>query len=237
MVDAKIILTQLYRKYGECQSYSDFGVMWEPGRSGRRIEFMTHFIRPDKFRFEWKTTDRDERKYAIWCNSAGAYECYHFNDYKTEHVNSLLLAVAGATGISKGTAHRIHSLLLPAKRNRNFSLRTGRQLSLGRGASVMNEYCAHLQIVDDSEIEKDELWIGRQSFKLRKIRKFWIITVKDMREHRQSLQNKSPEIYNRFKNEPIPDKDRIVVTECRYSSVEFDKELDDKIFFSGSFNL
>lgn len=115
---AETILTQMKQAYSSCQTYQDTGVVTTTfiQSSGNWIDekhFLTAFVRPDGFRFEYiETQSSVEYRYIISRNSAEVLSWWDVTPgIKTEE--SLDMAIACATGVSSVSAHTIPTLLLP----------------------------------------------------------------------------------------------------------------------------
>ena len=117
--DAAGVLLESGAAYASLKTYSDTGVATHPDFGD--LTFDTAFERPERFRFAFKdghpfvllrflTTEHivrdDGRRVTTWTVSSGK-EPVEVIDA------SLALAVAGATGVSRGSAHRIATLLMP----------------------------------------------------------------------------------------------------------------------------
>lgn len=79
------------------------------------IRFSTAFARPDRFRFEFEyqyPSSEEWHSYVVQADPSGVRTNWHANP-GVEQEASLGLAVAGATGVSRGAAHSIPTLLLP----------------------------------------------------------------------------------------------------------------------------
>lgn len=103
--------------YKNCKSYLDEGevvtVFFKD--TGKRIDrqpFKTAFIRHDRFRFEFREQDRDPGQYIVWAKGNDVRTWWHIGP-RLEKSKDLGLALAGATGVSGGSAHTIPALLLP----------------------------------------------------------------------------------------------------------------------------
>ena len=72
----------------------------------------TAFIRPDRFRYEFRDDGEESRKYIIARDGDLVQTWWHVGDRLTES-DDLSLAVAGATGVSSSSAHTIPRLLMP----------------------------------------------------------------------------------------------------------------------------
>jgi outer membrane lipoprotein-sorting protein len=116
---ANMILEQMATTYSSCKTYTDTGLVstiYFEGHNKRTVKqpFSTSFIRPDAFRFECKEKAgffrehlyivcREERKTRTWWDVTPGVKV----------AESLGLALAGATGVSGGSAHTIPALLIP----------------------------------------------------------------------------------------------------------------------------
>ncbi len=117
---AQQILEKMATTYANCKSYrdsgvvtNDFGPHTEGDRYPRHINFKpfrTAFVRPDQFRFEYDDTTPD-KSYIIWAKAGETRTWWHFKP-GVEDQPSLGIAIAGATGVSGGSAQTIPALLL-----------------------------------------------------------------------------------------------------------------------------
>jgi hypothetical protein len=130
-MNAEQVVGQLMEVYGTCRTYRDSGQVLTCflGRQGQlpRTDvkpFTTAFVRPNRFRFEYRKRYRVEGE---WCRRvvwADGTDVRTWWDARTgvERPESLGLALAGATGVSGGSAHIVPALLLPAQvRGRPFA--------------------------------------------------------------------------------------------------------------------
>ena len=119
---AQQILERMATSYATCKSYRDAGVVTNDFglRAGagatypRHIDvkpFRTAFVRPERFRFEYDDST-PEKPYIVWAN-AEAVRTWWYVKPGAEAQPSLSDALAGATGVSSGSAHTIPALLLP----------------------------------------------------------------------------------------------------------------------------
>lgn len=116
---ARQILDRMAKTYSHCASYSDSGcattVFFEGGRKRTVLKpFATAFIRPDRFRFEYyeKVNDDKRGRYIVWARGKDVRTWWEIRP-GVEKEKSLGLALAGATGVSGGSAHTIPGLLMP----------------------------------------------------------------------------------------------------------------------------
>jgi len=117
---ARQIINRMTKTYAECKSYRDSGVVTTVffEKSGERTvekSFTTAFVRPDRFRFEYKEqkTGDQQSRYIVWSNGK---EVQTWWDVKPgiEKPESLGRALAGATGLSGGSAATVAALLTGA---------------------------------------------------------------------------------------------------------------------------
>jgi hypothetical protein len=114
------VLARTTRIYAECKTYRDSGVVRLEFSGEGTVAFKadkpfrTAFARPDRFRFEYKETRQggQDSRYIVW---RGGDEVQSWWDILPgiKKPPSLALALAGATGVSSGSAHTIPALLLP----------------------------------------------------------------------------------------------------------------------------
>jgi hypothetical protein len=126
--DAPDLLRRLARRYRECHTYADRGVVTLtielPGsRQVIRRPFATAFIRPDQFRFEFRETGGSgaDQRYIVWQSGATVRTYRSLGPQLTEGPD-LGMALASATGVSGGSAVTIPTLLLPEVFDNTWSL-------------------------------------------------------------------------------------------------------------------
>ena len=112
--EARQIINRMAEAYANCGTYRDHGTVetvFFPLRKGKWTEtlrFRTALVRPDHFRFEFV---EDSDRYVVHSDPTGVRTWWDVMD-AVEEEESLEFALAGATGISSGSAHTIPSLLL-----------------------------------------------------------------------------------------------------------------------------
>jgi len=116
---AEQLLDRMSKAYANCKTYRDSGVVktvffQANGKRTVNKPFTTAFVRPDRFRFEYKERkgDDEENRYLIWSNGQ---EIQTWWDVKpgVGKAASLNMALAAAAGVSGGSAHTIPALLMP----------------------------------------------------------------------------------------------------------------------------
>jgi len=145
--EADTVLVQVGQTYRGLKSYSDRGFIQSRDDPDSvesditKLSFSTHFRRPNFFRFEWRCSDL-EGVNVIWCDGKSAFNKYRYDKNATPAKN-LILAIAGATGVSGGTAHTVPALLMEEVGGNKL---TDMKNSVYRGAEIVNgEDCHHLQ--------------------------------------------------------------------------------------------
>jgi hypothetical protein len=233
-MNAQAILHNLIKRYSTCQTYSDVGFSETKGQPKPRLDFRTYFCRPDKFRFEWtdyhpyfgKSTG--PQHYALWSDGKKVYTCYHFNDYQVRETGSLLLAVAGATGISSGAAYFIHSLLLSPGRfpPRLFRFKSCRKLE---DDQIDGESC---YVINGARKygHNTTMWVRTSDYVVKRRRDImsmestWMLkAVTKIGEMMFGSREKSGFVDEYGRNLQL-------VHVADYSEVRFDDPLDDQIF-------
>jgi outer membrane lipoprotein-sorting protein len=173
------IVTRMAKVYATCASYDDTGVVvttWYSSDGTRVTQkpFKTWFVRPDLFRFEWKEENagRPERSRqgpsVVWSDGKKAYNSYPMDGYAVEENESLGMAIAGATGISSGSAHTISRLLI-AHEVGGFGLEELTDLTQVGEATFEGTPCYLIRGKHPAG-DTIELWIGKQDLLLRKMR-------------------------------------------------------------------
>ena len=118
--NARTFLEAVYTRYRALDSYSDSGLSRSRGtRHPRLCAFETKFQRPHFLRFAFESPHpyRKRRHLVSRCivSHDGTYAYLYASHYSSsstlEQQESLDMALAGATGISSGTAHTIGALL------------------------------------------------------------------------------------------------------------------------------
>jgi hypothetical protein len=131
------ILAALAEVYATCGSYRDSGrvVTRFLDLGGRLTDtsvkpFRTAFVRPDRFRFEYRDEDAGGGRCIVWSDGEATRTWWYVTPGVEEH-ESLGLAVAGATGVSGESAHTVPALLLPDRVRGRRLTDLGEVVSLG----------------------------------------------------------------------------------------------------------
>jgi len=164
------IVARMAKAYGDCTSYRDSGIVttvFVTADRHRMVDkpFTTAFVRPGRFRFEYKDYDTSTqlRRYIIWSDGKDVETWWDLKP-GIEKPKSLGLALGGATGVSGSSACRIPSMLLGE---------TWGNLSLTRDAKRAED--GKLDKVDCFRVEGKygkqpiTLWIDKQSYLVRRL--------------------------------------------------------------------
>ena len=189
------IIDRMIKAYAECKSYQDSGVVVTQFAlpTGNRTDekpFTTSFVRPDHFRFEFKDK---ARAYIVWSKGKDVKTWWDVQpEVKTP--DSLMLAIAGATGVSGGSAFRIPSMLMPSM----FTGAGGKQFGETRRIEdgILEKvpyYCIETNQANRSGI----LWIDKKTYVLKRI---------DEKIETTKVRFETTTTYNPVINEKIPDK-------------------------------
>ena len=113
------ILLAMERVYAGCSSYRDTGdvnsvIVTDGGRAASERPFLTAFVRPDRFRFQFTDPGLGERAstYIVWSNGTDVRSWWDAKPGERRPA-SLQEALAPAAGISGGSSVRVPGLLLP----------------------------------------------------------------------------------------------------------------------------
>ena len=170
---AKTILNRMAQSYARYRSYQDEGLVittYDEPTGGRieKLPFKTHFKRPNLLRFEWIDYSpwKEGRTYIIWSNGKESFTYWQPDRY--EKAEDLGMAIAGATGISRGSAQTVSRLLL-GDEGIGFSVGELDTPSLVSEEMFGGALCYRIK-GKDSQGGWDELWIGKKDLLLRKVR-------------------------------------------------------------------
>ncbi|WP_099259993.1 hypothetical protein [Rhodopirellula bahusiensis] len=114
---ASQILDRMATTYSECQTYTDSGTLTttylsDEGETREVKPFATAMIRPHQFRFEFSVEGDSQSRYIVW-RDQGQVRTWWDVGRQSKQPGSLGLGLAGATGVSGGSAHTIPALLMP----------------------------------------------------------------------------------------------------------------------------
>ncbi|KLU01840.1 hypothetical protein RISK_006024 [Rhodopirellula islandica] len=156
--------------YSECQTYTDSGTLTttylsDEGESSEVKPFATAMIRPHQFRFEFSVEGDSQSRYIV-CRDQGQVRTWWDVGRRSERPYSLGLGLAGATGVSGGSAHTIPALLLPREVG-------GRKLTdvtkTKRGDDQQQGDHACFTIEAQFSGDPITIWIDQESYLVRRI--------------------------------------------------------------------
>ena len=191
------VLARAMKKYANVTTYRDAGVVRivyiERGRRTEERPFKTAFVRPDKFRFEYTETHPLGRvtRYVVWQRGPDVRRWWDVEP-TVETLPSLEMGLAGATGVSGGSAHIVPRLLLPSSVTGR-SLGDMTEVKRLSDAECGGDTCA--RVVGIYAASQRTLWISLHSFLLRRVE--WETTFPDFR-------TESTITYEPVADEPIP---------------------------------
>jgi outer membrane lipoprotein-sorting protein len=169
---AKELIDRMGKVYADCNSYRDTGVVTtvfiEAGSEWtEKKPFQTGFVRPNRFRFEYTDEKRNgaEYRYIVWRKGDEVQTWWDVSP-GIEKPESLGLALAGATGVSGGSAHTIPELLLGEEVG-GISLTAITKIKRIEDAEFDNVDCFRVTgvFVDNPE----RIWIDKETFLIRRI--------------------------------------------------------------------
>jgi len=164
------VINKMFDVYRNLTSYQDTGevetTMLMGGAGTKQVmksPFKTFFKRPNLMRFEWKNMmPFAKSSNVLWSNGEETYTYWpQFGQYKKDE--SLRMGLAGATGVSGGSAHKVPSMLL--YQNNIFATLKPVLLCRGKFEGVQCHVIAGNDIMNNETI----LWIGVDELLLRKV--------------------------------------------------------------------
>jgi outer membrane lipoprotein-sorting protein len=163
---AQQILARMATTYATCKSYRDSGQVTN-FFSPQHIDvkpFRTAFVRPNQFRFEYDDPG-PEKPYIVWAKGDTVRTWWYVRP-GVQTPPSLGLGIAGATGVSGGSAHTIPTLLLPDQiGGRSMSSLT--DLTRLPDEAVDDTPCFKLQ--GKFADEPTTLWLAKETYLIRRI--------------------------------------------------------------------
>jgi len=167
------IMDQMISVYATCNTYIDEGevrtIFHQP--NGKRTvskPFSTAFVRPSEFRFEFKDRRGEDEwnSYIVW-KGADSVKTWWSIKPGTETPPNLSLALAGATGVSGGSAMTVPALLMPEMTMGN-RIKSLSNLTL-IGEEEVNGNTAYRIEGTDSRKNTLTIWVNRDTLLIVKI--------------------------------------------------------------------
>lgn len=171
--NATTVLNKMSAAYERLASYQDEGILVsthdEPtGGTIEKMPFKTFFKTPNLFRFEWTNYGiaKVGKTKMIWFNGKDAFTYWEPDRYEKQE--SAGLAMAGATGISRGAVQTVLGLLIPEERGDSI-LKRLTNVSLLGDEQFEGIPCYRIKATWDDELV--DLWVGKNDLFLRKYRR------------------------------------------------------------------
>jgi hypothetical protein len=181
------ILARMEHRYSACRSYSDSGSFADVSDTkGDSQSFVTYFVRPNHFRFEWTKVFRKmdmndpfnsplvRARDIIWSNNNDVFNRIEDTMDKPGVIrkfDKLEYAIGGAAGSSMGTASKVIDLLM------NHFLGWGfPKLSMVRllpETSLAGTRCYRIEGVGWDQKTRCEVLIGKKDYLLRRFRAYY----------------------------------------------------------------
>ncbi|MBS2000808.1 MAG: hypothetical protein U0103_11170 [Candidatus Obscuribacterales bacterium] len=228
-MDAKSLFVHVLDKYRTCKSYSDEGEVIttssdEKKQPPQQIAFKTFFVRPNYFRFFWQDGYGDGN--TVWCDGKKSHLYFLGKMDEQEHLSA---AIAGATGVSSGSAHTIPRILMPDQI-------AGRSLSDFSSIELVKE-----QLRNDGELihlrglwgtQKQDIWLNRSNMTIVRLEYTRHIQPVTISPHELQLFKAkfSPEQVAELVKIQSQMKDYDVKVTCVYNKVEFDQNIPLEMF-------
>jgi len=117
---AQELLERMAKTYADCKTYRDSGIartLFVQADRDHIVEklFSTAFVRPDRFRFEYKEKKNDQNKrghrFIVWRNGKDVQSWWDI-DPKIKRPLSLGRALSLASGVSSGSSRNVPALLI-----------------------------------------------------------------------------------------------------------------------------
>lgn len=168
------IIARMAERYAAASSYQGSGVVETvvEGALPRRstdVSFKIAFKRPQMLRFEWAQVSPLSLpgRSVVWSDGEKTFAYYTHDPDKVEKPEGLGMAIAGATGVSLGSAHTVPRLL--AREAGGFSVTNLSRVTLKGQERFEGEECYMLEGYRPSG-EAWRLWVGKIDYLLRKVR-------------------------------------------------------------------
>lgn len=174
--NAREFLRAVETRYRSLPGYSDTGLSRSFGsRKPRMCTFETAYAAPTRFRFAFETSHpyhplaHHVSKDVIGTDGTTVYFYSRSYDGRTdvEHPESLMMAVAGATGISSGTAHTIGALLF--EEVGGFRLTDMRRIRFRSTREVDGVKCVAVSGLHPGGRGRVTAWFGTEDLLLRRL--------------------------------------------------------------------
>lgn len=170
---AQDIISRMKQAYFMSETYSDRGVVTSVfiSKEGTRtIEkpFTTAFVRPDRFRFEYKENNNPGQNshYIAYKNGNDVKVYWNIGPDMVSKIQTLSEALAAAAGISSGAARTVPTMLDPSESQFRNAMT---YYNPRRIEDTFIDGVECFQISDPADYRRLTIWIGKKDFLLRKI--------------------------------------------------------------------
>lgn len=167
------IIRRMAQVYAESKSYTDRGVVIsvfisEDGTRTIEKPFKTFFVRPDRFRFEYreKKTIGQSSHYIAYKNGEDVKVYWNIGPEMVGKIKTLSEALSAAAGISSGSARTVPTMLIPGDSEFRNAIIYYEPLRI-EDAVFDGVNC--FRISDRADYRRLTLWIGKEDFLLRKM--------------------------------------------------------------------
>lgn len=164
------LISRMNCEYRSIGQYQDKGtVVIDLKGNKQTIVFETHFVRPNRFHFEFTThhpyppLHHVKTVHTIWAKDKRVRTTFGGR----YHLNNIQSAIAGFTGISYGAAYLTPTLLMPIHSQPNPWTSSDTPASKRGIERIDGIPCHRVTLV--TKFGPTELWIGRTDFLLRKL--------------------------------------------------------------------
>lgn len=170
--NAREFLAAVQQRYRTLAEYSDHGSCTWKRAPQSALTFQTHYRHPGHFRFAFDNPHpfpplaHIVTRTEIGSDEEGAYIATNWNGVARREATTLEMAVAGATGISMGTAHTISALLF--REVGGFQLDDLRRLRFRRLRLIDGTVCRAISGLHTSG-RRISAWFGAEDLLLRQL--------------------------------------------------------------------
>lgn len=230
-MSAEAILVSVREKYKSLSSYADEGTVEISGTGFEPTRFKTFFVRPNKIRFAWRQwhpyfgQSKPAHDNLIWCNEESSGSWF-LDELRTQDKFSLY--VAGATGVSSGSVHKILNLLDP---NLLGLASNWQNMAEARtiGTETVNEQECHHIIGSGMKPEDTEAWIGCEDGLVHRLHEHLRLTESEIQEKYEQMKKELAEMGK--EPPPLP---RLKTFDqhfaYQYQAIQLNPSLDDELF-------
>lgn len=223
--EAKTILEKMNNAYHHILTYQDTGVVETTVNKEARGQVTTQpfsilFKRPNWLKFEWTKTAEKSSRSILWSDGNETHTYWEtLNQYRKDI--SLQMGIAGATGVSGGSANTVPSMLLMGSSLTHLS-----DLSLVAKEIFEGTRCYVISGKMSGGFEY-MLWIGANDYLLRKS-KYTIRSTKEIMKQAESALKESERKVPMTQLSEMPDFS--FTTQEIHRDIKVDKEIADKVF-------